>query len=140
MLLQPIDTLSIQVVGRLIQEQNVRFLEQETAKSYSTLFSSRKCAHFLIIWRTTKRVHGSFELVVEFPTTHGLDLFSQHALTLDEFIHLIIAHRLPEFQVHLIIFFHDACQLGNGFHHYFLHGFVWVEIRFLLQITNGVSW
>ena len=40
-LFQPIDRLGIQVVGRLVEQQYIRLLDKQTAKCYTTAFTSR---------------------------------------------------------------------------------------------------
>ena len=40
MLLQPVDRLGVQVVGRLIQQQYVRLLEQQSAKGHPATLAS----------------------------------------------------------------------------------------------------
>ena len=40
MLLQPLDTLSIQVVGRLVKQQNIRLLQQQSAQSHAAALTT----------------------------------------------------------------------------------------------------
>ena len=45
MLLQPVDRLGVQVVGRLIQQQYVRLLEQQSAKGHPATLASGQRIH-----------------------------------------------------------------------------------------------
>ena len=48
-LLQPRNGVQVQVVGRLIQKQNVRVAEQGLGKKYLYLLSAQKGAHLRIV-------------------------------------------------------------------------------------------
>ena len=56
-LLQPIDGLGVQVVGRLVEQQHVGLLQQQTAERYTTTLTSGESSHTRIIGRTTQCVH-----------------------------------------------------------------------------------
>ena len=45
---QPCDRIHIQVVGRLIEENDIRFCHQKTSQSDSGLLSAGKFRHFLV--------------------------------------------------------------------------------------------
>ena len=40
MLLQPVDTLSIEMVGGLVEEKDIRLLKQETAERYAATLTA----------------------------------------------------------------------------------------------------
>jgi GTP-binding protein LepA len=41
-LFQPVNAFCIQVVGRLVEQQDVRFLQQQTAQSHTAAFTCKK--------------------------------------------------------------------------------------------------
>ena len=44
-LLEPVDRLCVQVVGRLIKQQHIRLLQEETTECHTTAFTSREMLH-----------------------------------------------------------------------------------------------
>ena len=141
MLLQPVDRLGVQVVGRLIQQQYVRLLEQQSAKGHPTTLASGQRIHHLILRRTTQSVHGTFQTAVEVPCVRSVDLVLQLRLTVDQGIHLIriFQHlRIAESLVHLLIFFQGVHDLLHAFLHDLLHGLARLQLRVLLQIPYGI--
>ena len=48
-LLQPCDGVQIQVVGRLVQQQNIRISEQCLRKEYLHLLSTQEISHLRIV-------------------------------------------------------------------------------------------
>ena len=141
MLLQPVDRLGVQVVGRLIQQQYVRLLEQQSAKGHPTTLASGQRIHHLILRRTTQSVHGTFQTAVEVPCVRSVDLVLQLRLTVDQGIHLIriFQHlRIAESLVHLLIFLQGVHDLLHAFLHDLLHGLARLQLRVLLQIPYGI--
>jgi hypothetical protein len=45
MSLEPLDTLGIEVVGRLVKKEYIRLTEKKTAKSHTTALTSRESAY-----------------------------------------------------------------------------------------------
>ena len=51
-LLEPVDRLSVEVVGRLVEEEDIGLLEQEAAKSHAATLTTRESGNFLVFGRT----------------------------------------------------------------------------------------
>jgi len=141
MLFQPIDRFCIQMVGRLVQQQHIRFLQQQTTKSYPSTFTSGKICHRLIFRRTTKCVHCTFQFTIQIPCICCINNILQFALTSKKSIHFILVFvilRQTEFLIDFFVF----CQcVNNGlhtFHYYFFYCLRVVKIGFLRQITYGI--
>ena len=139
MCFEPLDTLGVEVVGRFVEEEYIRLFEQETAQCYPTSFSTTEVGDFGICRRALERIHGSFQLGVDFPSSAVFDFLCQLALPLDEFVHLVIAHRLTELEVNLFVFLQDIHNLLNAFLNHFQYGFLRIHLRFLLQVAHAVS-
>ena len=90
MLLQPVDTLCIQVVGGLIQQQYIGFLQQQTTKCNSTPFTTGKVYNRLVSWRATECIHGTLQLAVQVPGIGAVYDILQLTLTGKEGIHLVL--------------------------------------------------
>ena len=73
-LLQPEDGLGVQVVGRLVEEQQVGRLDEELAQRDAAALTTRQDGDRLIRRRTTQRVHRLIELGVDVPRIGRIDL------------------------------------------------------------------
>ena len=61
------------------------------------------------------------------------------ALTLDEFRHLVVAHRLGELEVYLLVLLEQVHGFLHCLLHHLFYGFVIVELGFLFQISHRVA-
>ena len=142
MLLEPVDRLGVEVVGRFVEQQHVGLLEQQAAESHATALAPREGAHLLIVGRALQGIHGTLELGVYVPGVGGVERILQLGLALDQFVHLvgILEHvGVAERGVHLVELLE---QIHHGLHalaDHFDHGLLGVELRFLLEISYGIS-
>ena len=60
-LLQPINALSIKVVGGLVEEQDIGLLQEQPAQSHTTALTTREVCHGLVLGRATQCVHRTLE-------------------------------------------------------------------------------
>ena len=104
MLLKPADGLGVEVVGRLVEQQNVGFLQQKPAQSDAALFTTAQCANHRIRRRTAERVHRHLKPRVEVPSIGVIQLFLNLALPFDKRRHRVIIHRFGKFGVDLLKF------------------------------------
>ena len=72
-LLQPVDRLSIQMVGRLIEQQHIRFLKQQTTQCHTTTLTTREVLHTPIAWRTIQCRHRTIKLRIHIPGISRID-------------------------------------------------------------------
>ena len=138
-LLEPVDAFGIEVVGRLIEQQYIRLLQQQTAQRDTSPFTSRKVFDQLVAVWTTQRIHRSFQGCIEFPTVFVVDGFGQLSLTFDQLGHLAVVHRLHEFGVHLLILLEQGDHFGTTLFNHFTDRLVVVQFRLLLQVADGIS-
>ena len=64
-LLQPLDRLGVEVVGRFVEQQHVRLLQQQPAQRDAALLAAGQLADHRVPRRQAQRVGGDFELVLE---------------------------------------------------------------------------
>ena len=65
--LEPVDRLGVEMVGRLVEQQEVRLFEKEPAERDTAALAARERGHGGIVWRAAERVHRLFDLAVEIP-------------------------------------------------------------------------
>jgi hypothetical protein len=75
-LFQPLDGFRVQVVGRFVEQQHVRLLQQQAAQRHAALFAAGQLAHDGIPRRQAQRVGGHVQLVFQrVRVTGGEDRF-----------------------------------------------------------------
>ena len=81
-LLQPLHTIEVQVVGRLVQQQNIRFFQQKSGKVYPGLLSTGQAGKFLntLIRRNTQTIADFIHLHVHVIAAAGLEAVGQHII------------------------------------------------------------
>ena len=71
---EPGDGFGIEMVGRLVEQQQVGLLEQQAAERDAASFAAGKLRHVGVVGRAAKRIHRLLDLALEIPQALGLDL------------------------------------------------------------------
>lgn len=106
MLFEPVDRLGIEVVGRLVEQQNVGRCQEQAAEGNPAAFTSGEIFDELVFGRTAQGVHGAFELVVDVPGITGVDSVLEVGLAGHKGIHLVGVVKnlgIAKLHVHLFI-------------------------------------
>ena len=141
-LFQPVDAFRAKVVGRLIQEQYVRFLQQQAAQCHAAAFTSGEHAAPLFGRGTSECIHGTFQTAVEVPCIRSIDDVLQFSLTCEELVHLIlvlVVFRQSELLVYLLVFGQCIHDVLHALLDRLDDRLVVVELRFLGQVAHRVS-
>jgi hypothetical protein len=64
-LLQPLDRFGVEVVGRFVEQQHVRLLQQQAAQRDAALLATGELADDRVPGRQAQRVGGDFQLVLQ---------------------------------------------------------------------------
>ncbi len=78
-LLEPLDALGVEVVGGLVEEQQVGLLEQELAQRHPALLPTGQHRDVRVTGRAAQRVHRLVELGVEVPRVAVVDVLLELA-------------------------------------------------------------
>ena len=141
-LLQPVDGLGIEVVGRLVQKKHIRLLQQQSAQRHPAAFPPAQLSDFLVVRRTTKGVHGDAQLGVKLPGIQGINAVLNRGLAVHQLLHLVgivedfLVH---EFHVDLLVLFQHIDDLLGPLFHHLADGFGLVEFRLLRQVSHSVA-
>ncbi len=134
-LFEPQDRFGVQVVGGLVEQQQVGGLKQQLAQRHTAAFATRAHGDRGVGVGALQRVHRLLELRVEVPAVRGVDLGLQLA-------HLV--HQRVEVGVwirHLLAYLVEARDFLRDITERHLdvlaHGLVVVERRLLLQDADG---
>ena len=76
-LLEPQHRFRVEVVRRLVEQQQVRRFQQQAAQCHATTLATGEDAHGGIRVGALQRVHGLGELAVEVPAVRGVDFVLQ---------------------------------------------------------------
>ena len=142
MLFEPIDGLSIEVVGGLIEQQHVRLLQQQSAERHTTALATREVLHAPVAWRTIQGCHRTVELRVHVPGVCGVDDILQLCLALHQFVHIVgilVVLGQSELHVDVIVFGEGVVDMLHALHHVLLDGLLLVERRILRQVADRVA-
>ena len=142
-LLQPVYRLGVEVVGRLVQQQDVGLLQKQAAQSHAAALASGQLGYLLVLGRATQRVHSPLQAVVQVPGVTGVKLVLKLGLACYQLIHLIrilqyfgIGERL----VHAVKLSQQVKSRLHAFLHHLLYRLGIVQFRILLQITYCIAW
>src|SRR5271166_736187 len=67
MAFEPVDRFGVEMVGRLVEQQQVRLFQQQSAERDAAPLAARKRADVGIVRRAAERVHRLLDLTVEIP-------------------------------------------------------------------------
>ena len=104
-LLEPLDTLNVEVVGRLVEQQYVRVLQQQFGKLYAHAPSAAElaCGAFEVFASESETLQGAFNLCLIVAATHHCILFVEMSVVLYKFVVALalVVGALCKFVVHL---------------------------------------
>ncbi len=137
MAFQPGHGLGVQMVGRLVEQQDVRLLQQQTAQGHPPPLAAGEDRDLGLAGGATQGIHGQLQAAVQIPRAQMVQAFLDFALTLDQGVHLVVSQLFAKAHVDLI-------ELGQGIHHllhalfhHLAHALALVQGRLLLQIAHG---
>ncbi len=128
MAFEPRHAFRVEMVGRFVQQQQVRLVEQQLAQRDAALFAARELADIGIVRRTAQRVHRLIDLAVEIPQARGLDLVLQLGHLVGGFVRIV--HR------QFVVAVEDRLLLGDAEHHVLAHCLGGVELRLLFEVAD----
>ena len=100
--LEPRDRLGVEVVGRLVEQQQVGTLEEQPAERHAAALAPRERLDRGLGRRASERVHRDLERAVQLPQVPGIDRILEFRLLVEELLHGVIVHRLGELPAHLV--------------------------------------
>ena len=119
---EPSDRLRIEVIGRLVEQENVGLLQEQPAQRHSAAFAAGQNLHRRIRRRTPQRIHRHLEPRIEIPGILMVELLLHLALPLEQRVHLVVGHLFGKLGVDLFELFQQVDRLLYGFFDDFAHG------------------
>jgi hypothetical protein len=123
--LQPRDGFGVQVVGRLVQEEDIGFLEQQPAERHPAFLAAGEYVHHLVRGRTAEGFHREVQAAVQIPAVGSLDLLLQGGLFGRQLIEIRV--RVAEGLAHLVELGQEIHDLLYAFGNDLLYGLTGVR-------------
>ena len=132
-LLQPGDGLGVEVVGRLVEEQDVGVLEQQLAERDAALLAAGEGVDRGVVGRAAQRLHGDVDLAVEVPEVLGVDLVLEGG----HLLHQLVGIVLGDLHRHLVVALEQGALGGDALHDVAADVERRVELGLLRQVADG---
>ena len=135
--LEPGDRAGVEVVGRLVEEQDVRFHEQQPGQGDAAPFAAREHRDGRFRRRAAQGLHGDLEVAVEVPGVVLVDLLLEPGLLGEQRVHVGpgVAHLVADRVVSGQYVDDRLDALANGLE----SGLGGVELRVLLEEPDGIA-
>ena len=133
--LQPRHGFGVEVVGGLIEEQEVRLGQQQPAQGYPPALAARQRFDGCVTGREPERVHGDFQLPFEVPRASGIDLVLQFGLLGEELVEVGV--RFTHGHADLVETLEQTVDLAHALGHVARHVLGRVQMGFLGQVADG---
>ena len=121
------------MVGRLVEQQQVGFGQQQLAQRNAASLAARQIRHRLVGRRAAQRVHGLLQLRIEVPRLGVVQVLLQSAHFFHQFIGVVGGHqfgdRVEAVELHL--------DVAQALFHVAANGLLLIQRRLLLQNADG---
>ena len=131
--LEPGDALGVEMVRRLVEQQQVRLFEQQLAERDAALLAAGERRHVGIARRQIHRVHGDLDLPVELPGVDCLDLVLHRRLAVQQLLHLVRVGHFAELLGKLLELGEQSPRRRDRLLDVAEHVLLRIELRLLLQ-------
>ena len=101
--LEPGDRFGVEMVGRLVEQQQVRRSQQQAAQRDTAPLAAGEGRDIRVRRRQAQRVHRELDARVEVPALRRFDLVLNLALLLEDLVHLLGRQILAELGVDLVV-------------------------------------
>ena len=132
-LLQPQHGLGVQVVGGLVEQQQVGLLKEQLAERYPAPLATGEGADLRVPRRAAQRVHRLLKLAVEIPRVPVVQLLLQLSHLLKQVVGVVGRHLLGD----LVVLVDELLGLGDTFLDVTENGLVFVKLRLLRQDADS---
>ena len=135
--LQPGDRLGVEMVGGLVEEEEVGLGEEETGHGDTSNLAAGKVLNAPVAGWCAEGVHRDLDRALEIPGTGGFDLGFEVGLFGTEF--LVVSVGIAPGGEHLVVLGKHCRRIAGTVHHVFEDGLGRIELGFLLQHADRVA-
>ena len=135
--LEPGHRLGVEMVRRLVEQQQIGRLQQQAAQRDAAALAARQRRHVGVRRRQPERIHRQLEPRIEVPGVRGVDLVLDPRLLVEDLLHLVRRQVLAELRVDLVVARQQRLDRRHAFLDVAEHGLRRIEPRLLLQEPDG---
>ena len=117
--LEPVDALGVEVVGGLVEQQQVGVAEQQPAQGHAAALATGERGDVGVVGRAAQRVHGDLDVALEAPRVGGGDLVLQVGLQRADL--LVVGVGVGPHAHDLVVAVDEALHGGDAVHDVALH-------------------
>ena len=112
--LQPLDALGVEVVGRLVEQQQVGPAQQQAAQRDAATLATRQRGDVGVVGRAAQRVHGDLDVALEAPRVGGGDLVLELGLQRADLV--VVGVGVGPHRHHFVVAIDDRLHRGDAVH------------------------
>ena len=135
--LEPGDGVGVEVVRRLVQQQQVGRRQEQPAERDATPLAAGQRGDVGVARRQPQGVHRRVEHAVEVPGVGAVDQVLHLALLLEQRVHLLVAHRLREAHAELVEALQEVALLAHAVLDVAADVLGLVEVGLLRQVADA---
>ena len=129
MAFQPVHGLGVEMVGRLVEQQQFGLLQQQPAQRDAAALAAGELADVGVVGRAAQRLHRLIDLGVEIPQALGLDLVLQLGHLVGGLVRIVDGE--------LVVAVDDGLLRRDALHDVLAHRLVGIELRLLLEVADA---
>ncbi len=133
--LQPLDRLGVEMVRRLVEQEQVRVLEQQPAERHAALLAAREPGHLGVVRRTAQGVHRDVDVAFQVPRVGGRDPVLEDGLLGAD--GLVVGVRVGPARHHGVVLLDEAGDRADAVHHVALDVLGRIQLRLLGEVAHG---
>ena len=136
-LLQPLDRFGVEMVGRLVQQQQVGLLQQRHAERHAPPLAAGKLAHGRVVGRQHQRIAGDVQHPVQLPAAAGVDLLLEPPHLVHELVQIVVGLRIGHAAGDLVEAVDQILDRLHGRQQVLADRLVEVQLRLLGHIADA---
>jgi hypothetical protein len=133
--LQPLDGLCVEVVGRLVEEEQVRVLEEQAAQRDAPLLAAGQGRDVGVVGRAAQRVHRDVDVPLEVPRVGGVDPVLELRLLGPD--RLVVGIGLGPAGHHGVVLLDQAVDLADAVEDVSLDILRRIQLGLLAEVADG---
>jgi len=138
-LLQPAHALGVEVVGGLVEQEDVGFFQQQAGHRHAAALAAGDVVHDGVGRRATQGVHRHVDMRGDVPGAGGIDLLLQVALLLHDAVLGGLVGGLGDLVPGGVVGGDEVGEVLHALLDAGAHGLAGRELRLLLQQADGVA-
>ena len=136
-LFEPLDGFGVEMVRRLVEQQQVGLLQQGHPDRYAPPLAARELSDRHVIRRQHQRVAGDIHHPVQLPAAAGVDLLLEPTHLVHEFVQIVVGFRFGHAGGDSVEAIHQVLDGLHGRQQVLTDRPVEVQLRFLGHITDA---